>query len=203
MPVAAERPEAPPSQNIPFPGKAPQRWPLYAAVAVAIVALLAVYEFYWSENEAVVVRQAAEATPPASPRTAPVLAKASDAGPPAAATAVAGAGTDPQGIVVAAAGPATGEAPAADVPGAPGAARHGERVVRLVFDEESWVEIRDRSGGAIFTQLNSPGTVQEVRGVPPLAVVVGNAHGVRMTYDDQPVDLARHTKVDVARLTLE
>jgi hypothetical protein len=33
--------------------------------------------------------------------------------------------------------------------------------------------------------------------------VVGNAHGVRLTYDEQPVNLAQHTKVDVARLTLQ
>ncbi len=45
--------------------------------------------------------------------------------------------------------------------------------------------------------------MQEVSGLPPLSVVVGNAHGVKMTYGDQPVDLARHTKIDVARLVLE
>jgi len=32
---------------------------------------------------------------------------------------------------------------------------------------------------------------------------VGNAQGVKMTYAGQPVDLARHTKIDVARLRLE
>jgi hypothetical protein len=33
--------------------------------------------------------------------------------------------------------------------------------------------------------------------------VIGNAHGVRLTYDDRAVDLERHTKTDVARMTLE
>ena len=55
----------------------------------------------------------------------------------------------------------------------------------------------------IFSQLNRRGTEERVTGTPPLSLVVGNAHGVRLTYDDQPVDLAPHTKVDVARLTLE
>ncbi len=73
----------------------------------------------------------------------------------------------------------------------------------MVFEQASWVEIRDRSGKAIFSQLNAPGTEQRVNGRPPLAVVVGNAHGVRLTYDEQPVNLALHTKVDVARLTLQ
>ena len=79
----------------------------------------------------------------------------------------------------------------------------GERQVHLVFEQASWVEIRDRSGKAIFSRLNAPGTEQRVNGRPPLAVVVGNAHGVRLTYDERPVNLSLHTKVDVARLTLQ
>jgi len=79
----------------------------------------------------------------------------------------------------------------------------GERQVHLVFAQASWVEIRDRSGKAIFSQLNPPGTEQRVNGRPPLAVVVGNAHGVKLTYDERPVNLSVHTKVDVARLTLQ
>jgi hypothetical protein len=39
--------------------------------------------------------------------------------------------------------------------------------------------------------------------MPPLYIVVGNAQGVRMTYAGRDIDLARHTKIDVARLTLE
>ena len=34
-------------------------------------------------------------------------------------------------------------------------------------------------------------------------LVVGNAHSVRLTYNAKPVDLESHTKIDVARLTLE
>ena len=78
-----------------------------------------------------------------------------------------------------------------------------EREVRFVFEEESWVEVRDRNDTVIFYQLNPSGTVRRVAGLPPLTVVVGNAQGVKMTYAGQPVDLTRHTKIDVARLTLQ
>ena len=78
-----------------------------------------------------------------------------------------------------------------------------ERELRFVFEADSWVEVRDRLDRVIFYQLNAAGTTRRVSGLPPLTVVVGNAHGVKMTYAGQPVDLARHTKVDVARLTLE
>jgi len=78
-----------------------------------------------------------------------------------------------------------------------------EREVRMVFEQESWVEIRDRSGKPVFSQLNRRGTEKRVNARPPLSIVVGNAHGVRFSYDDQMVDLSQHTKVDVARFNLE
>jgi cytoskeleton protein RodZ len=80
-------------------------------------------------------------------------------------------------------------------------ARSGE--VRLEFDEESWVEITDKNGKTIFSQLSPAGSTQTVRGYPPLLLVVGNAVGVRLTYNDKPVDLQPYIKVDVARITLE
>jgi cytoskeleton protein RodZ len=78
-----------------------------------------------------------------------------------------------------------------------------EHVIRMVFSRESWVEVRDRQGRTIFSQLNPAGTAQSVSGQPPLRLVVGNATGVRMLFNDRPVDLAPYTQVDVARLTLE
>ena len=40
-------------------------------------------------------------------------------------------------------------------------------------------------------------------GTPPFKVTVGNARGVRLKYEDKPVDLAPHTGVTVARVTLK
>jgi cytoskeleton protein RodZ len=94
-----------------------------------------------------------------------------------------------------AARPAAGNA----VPG-----EQGERAtLRMVFDQESWVEIKDRNGNTIFGQLSPAGSRRSVSGEPPFEVVVGNAAGVRLTFKDEMVDLSAHTLVDVARLTLE
>lgn len=79
--------------------------------------------------------------------------------------------------------------------------RSGE--IRLEFDQESWVEITDKNGKTVFSQLSPAGSIQTVRGHPPFSLVVGNAVGVRLTYNDKPVDLQPYTKVDVARMTLE
>ena len=84
------------------------------------------------------------------------------------------------------------------------AAETGVRAtLRMVFDQESWVEIKDRNGNTIFGQLSPAGSRRSVSGEPPFDVVVGNAAGVRLTYKDENVDLSAHTQVDVARLTLE
>ena len=96
--------------------------------------------------------------------------------------------------------------PAAEQPAASNAmaAEPGARAtLRMVFDQESWVEIKDRNGNTIFGQLNPAGSRRSVSGEPPFEVVVGNAAGVRLTYKDRNVDLSAHTQVDVARLTLE
>jgi cytoskeleton protein RodZ len=79
----------------------------------------------------------------------------------------------------------------------------GEKQLRLEFDGASWVEIKDAAGAVIFSRLNDAGTAQVVQGRAPLSVVIGNAHSVRLSYGDRPVDLSPHIKVDVARLVLE
>ena len=73
----------------------------------------------------------------------------------------------------------------------------------MQFDQESWVEVRDAHNKVIFAKLNKAGREEYVTGLPPFRVVVGNARGVRLSYDDKPIDLAPHTGVTVARLTLE
>ena len=78
-----------------------------------------------------------------------------------------------------------------------------EHQVRFKFEQESWVEIRDKNGDRIFSRLNPAGTQQTVSGPPPLSLVVGNASGVRLMHNEQPVNLGPYTQADVARLTLE
>ncbi len=79
----------------------------------------------------------------------------------------------------------------------------GQGRIVLQFDGESWVEIHSGSGKLLVAQLHASGTERVVSGVPPFAVVIGNAQQVRLSYNDKPVDLMPHVKVEVARFTLE
>lgn len=75
--------------------------------------------------------------------------------------------------------------------------------LRFDFFDESWVEVTDRYGDVIYSDLNPAGVSQRISGHPPLTIVIGNAEGTVLTYNNEAIDLAPYTRVDVARLTLE
>ena len=96
--------------------------------------------------------------------------------------------------------------PAAEAPTA--SAEQGDplasaAVIRFKFTQPSWVEIRDRSGKILLSQLNGAGTEREVAGDPPLSLVVGNASNVTLWYKGKIVEMTKRSKDDVARLTIE
>jgi cytoskeleton protein RodZ len=88
----------------------------------------------------------------------------------------------------------------AEPPQAPSPAPHR---LTLRFTGASWVEVRDRDGRILTSQLNPPGSTRVIEGTPPFRLVIGNAQQVTLLYGDQPVDLAPHLRLDVARLTLQ
>lgn len=130
---------------------------------------------------------------------------------PAAAQAPVPAPAAPEPQRVAAAAPAlvplAAEAPTAESgpaqPAPQAAPEPGKRRIQLKFERESWVEIRGGDGKVLTSELNRGGTERSVDGNPPFSLVIGNAHYVRLSYGDRPVDLAPHVKVEVARFTLD
>jgi cytoskeleton protein RodZ len=79
----------------------------------------------------------------------------------------------------------------------------GQAAIRMTFDADSWVEITDKNGKLLLSQLNHAGTEQGINGSPPFSLVIGHAKTVHLYYKGQAVDLAPHTQIEVARLTLE
>ena len=152
---------------------------IYAALSVALLAVIAAVVIEWqherSRGERMVFVPAAQ--PVAEPKR------------------VASAATSPQPE---AASPAAADADAARKPLAAGSHR-----LLLRFERESWVEVRGKGGKVLLSQLNAAGSEREVEGEAPFQLIIGNAQHVRLSYDDRPVDLAPHVKVEVARLTLE
>lgn len=101
--------------------------------------------------------------------------------------------------------PAPAPAPAAAEPKKDDVVRVGSggSTLKFRFKGESWVEIRDSKGRILLSRLNAAGSDVEVSGKPPFNVVIGNAPDVELFYNDHEFDLEPHTKVAVARFTIE
>lgn len=82
------------------------------------------------------------------------------------------------------------------VPGSAGA-------IRMTFDDDSWVEITDKDGKILLSQINPRGSEQNLDGKAPFSLVIGRATAVHLYYKGKQIDLAPHTKISTARLTLE
>ncbi len=164
-------------------------------------------------------------TPPAAPRAAgeptltmPLAAPDNAPGNPPPTSAEASPGTAPgvappaldrpSGTPGAPGLPSASPAPAPLTPGATPppanatspAAGHA---LKFSFRQPSWVEVRDRSGQIIFSQLCQAGTQREIEGKPPFTLVIGNAAQVSLSYNGKPVDLSRRSRDEVARVTVE
>ncbi len=78
--------------------------------------------------------------------------------------------------------------------------------LHLVFDESAWVEVKERSGKILSSQLNHKGDELKLAGRPPFSVVIGNSLGVHLYYKGAEIDLAKHVSRSdsaIARLELE
>lgn len=100
--------------------------------------------------------------------------------------------------------------PVSNVPAVPAVDANAEKAseqasLRLVFDKECWVEIKDKYGKTLSKQVNAAGSELRLDGEAPFDLVIGHAKAVRLFYQDKPVDLDPYINAgsDVARLTLE
>jgi cytoskeleton protein RodZ len=169
------------SAGEPFPGVYAMRMPNILWLAGALGIALVIGILAWQHDGGQVTPKPAAAAKPAETTKIPVVAEP-------AVPAVA------PPTVAPVAAPKTAES---------AAHKHPARLLRLAFDEDSWVEVKDGNGKILLSLMGVRGSEQGVNGTPPFAVTIGNAAGVRLYYKGNPVDLVPHTEVDVARLTLE
>ncbi len=143
---------------------------------------------------------------PAAPVTkpapaAPVTKPAPAAPQPAVRPAKPAAPATPQHV----ASPSV-EAPVTAASGVAAGLTHkpsARSTLRMVFDEDSWVEVKDKNGVVLMSQLGLRGSERGLNREPPFVVTIGHAHGVRLFFKGQQVDLEPYTHIDVAHVTLE
>jgi cytoskeleton protein RodZ len=208
--VAGEVEMLPHDMSVPLPADRRPGSRVYVLLSMLIVLAVAVVLAEWFIRSQHTVAPVAVAPPVAEPLAPPgSAAPPPPAAEPAAAPEPPAAPPAPSAAAVPESPPVARTARAsvsvntpasapASTPVPPGRGR-----VEFSCETESWVEIRDASGEVIFSALNAAGTRRVVQGAAPLTVVIGNASGVRLSFNSAPVNLAPYTRVDVARLTLE
>ena len=77
----------------------------------------------------------------------------------------------------------------------------GESSLRIIVSADSWVEITDASGQELEMDLLRGGSDRAYHGQPPFRILFGRASAVRLSIDDETVDLTAFTRDDVAQLS--
>lgn len=189
------------SRNIPFPEQGRTNWVFYASALGLVIAAVVLFEAFFSTPPEAVV---SAVTP--KPVTGMVVAQPALPSPQAAPPFEAPPSPTETVAVAVVSEPVAASAtpvPAPTPEAAPLKPQTGMAELHFVFETDSWVEVRDRNERILFSQLNPVGTEHRMQGRRPLNLVIGNARGVRLTYNGQPFDLTPHTRVEVARFTLE
>ena len=170
-------------------------------LAIAVVALvLVVYLDRLRPQPAPAETDSVAAAVPAAPAL-PVAEKPAGEPPGEPAPAAGAVAVVPAAVI-----PASPEEPPAASAAVEAQAAPAEQAMRRLafsFARESWVQVRDGSGKVILSNSHAAGSTRAVEGVPPFSLIIGNAPGVTLSYDERPVDLKPHTASTVARLKLD
>lgn len=80
-----------------------------------------------------------------------------------------------------------------------------EGLARLEFNasQETWVSIVDAKGKEIYNKTIFAGSRDSLNVKLPINVVVGNARGATVTMNNKLIDLAPHTRSNVARIKVD
>jgi cytoskeleton protein RodZ len=178
-------------QPVPFSDSA-RRWTfLYVGISLGVLGLVGAFAYEWHQE-----RQERTAATKA-PKKAATVAKAAPREVKRSPVPI-----QAQPTAVPAPAPVTEEKKPVVAATPPPPVPYGRHRLVVRTQEEAWIEIRDSADRVLVSSLNPPGSERVVRGRPPYTLVIGNASQVSVTYNDKPVDLAPHTRSDVARLTL-
>jgi len=201
------------SENILITGKDKRPWLKYIVASLFIALLLGAWQFYMDYTPKPPMQQAVQ---PAKNTDTIADAKAISGNTvteplPVAALPAAErrsgeetqAALAPDNVTSAISNPANGTAATTNTYLQLSTAVKATAKLKLSFSQTSWVNVTDRNKKVIFDKIMSAGSEEIVEGQPPLKVVIGNAPGSKLIFNDKFVDLEPYTKSNVARVTLE
>ncbi len=75
--------------------------------------------------------------------------------------------------------------------------------IKLVFNKDVWLRIKNKDNKTIYEGLNKIGTSKDLTAEKPLTFRVGNAQGLSLFVDDKAVDISQYINGSIANFTLE
>jgi cytoskeletal protein RodZ len=78
----------------------------------------------------------------------------------------------------------------------------GDHTIELTFSEDCWFEIRTIDGELLYADLGRSGQSRRYLGAAPFRIKLGFSPGATLAYNGEPIDLAPHTRQEVARVLL-
>lgn len=196
--VPEVKPAVQQSVDVPFPGVYSARKSNIMWLVAALLVALALGLFTWlyghkpKEIHAALEEQSVQLPAESAPAAPAAVTPPAPAPAPAPVAAV----EKPHPELAA-------SAPAATQPKVKFHASEGSGPVHMVFSTDSWVEVKDKDGNLLMSQINPAGSEQYLDGAPPLELTIGHANGVKLFYKGKPIDLAPNASTEVAHVTLE
>jgi len=79
----------------------------------------------------------------------------------------------------------------------------GSSSLKMTFNDEVWMRIRDKERKKLFEALSQKGDTKEMVLPRPMVIRVGNAQKLDLTVDGKPFDMAPFIRGSVANFTIE
>jgi len=79
----------------------------------------------------------------------------------------------------------------------------GSSTLKMTFNDEVWMRIRDKESKKLFEALSQKGDTKEMVLPRPMVIRVGNAQKLDLTVDGKPFDMAPFIRGSVANFTIE
>lgn len=79
---------------------------------------------------------------------------------------------------------------------------NGKVSLEFSANQETWVNVVDANGKEVYSKIIFAGSRESIDVTPPVNVTVGNAGGTSMSMNGKPVELAPHSRNNVAHIKL-
>ena len=76
------------------------------------------------------------------------------------------------------------------------------KTVEIQFLDPVWLELRDKTGLAVITGMQKPGTAAKIKADAPLLLIVGASHAVKVKVEGNALDLEPHTAGNIAKVKI-